>query len=104
MGSRIGYDWSWKADKVYNFNDPDTPKQLLEFRDKWAKKFQESESEPRYYEKYAGFVFEYGGRAYKVSAGEFGESSSVFSMFSYEMQNELIEMGAEKVFYTGMLD
>jgi len=104
MGSRAGNEWTWKVEQVHTFNDSGTPKELIELRDKWNKKFQELSLEPKYPEKYAGFVFEYQGLAYKVHAGDFGESDSVFARCSREIENELVEMGAERVFYTGMLD
>lgn len=104
MGSRAGYDWTWEVKQVHKLADPDTPIELIKLRDDWKKKFKELSLEPKWPEKYAGFVFAYNGLAYNVSSGEFGVSDSVFARLSREIQDELVDMGAEKVFYTGMLD
>lgn len=104
MSSRSGYDWSWQVDQVHKFDEDSTPQELKDFRDKWKRILVELSLEPKYPEKYAGFVFEFQGLAYKVSAGDFGEDDSVFARISYEIGEELVKMGAEKVFYTGMLD
>ena len=104
MGSRAGYDWTWEVKQVHKLADPGTPIELITLIDKWKKTFEELALEPMYPEKGAGFVFQYKGLAYDVSSGEFGVSDSVFARLSRQIQDELVDMGAEKVFYTGMFD
>ncbi|OQB25946.1 MAG: hypothetical protein BWY11_00095 [Firmicutes bacterium ADurb.Bin182] len=104
MGSRSGYNWSWQVDKVNRLKESNTPLELIEFQKKWEQKFNELTLEPAWPEKYAGFIFEYRGENYVVYAADFGVSNSVFALLSREMEDELVDMDAEKVFYTGMLD
>ena len=104
MGSRADYNWTWEVKQVHKINEPGVPIELITLRDNWKKKFKELSLEPKYPEKDAGFVFQYNGLAYNVSCGEFGVSDSIFARLSRKIQDELVDMGAEKVFYTGMFD
>ena len=104
MGSREGYDWTWEVKSVHKLAEPGSPSELITLRDNWKNKFKELSLEPKWPEKYAGFVFAYNGLAYNVSSGEFGVSDDVFALCSSKIRDELVDLGAERVFYTGMLD
>lgn len=105
MGSKSGYN-KCQGPVTCLCVDNNIPDKLNSFLIKWTEEAKkQSNYTPQWYVKYAGIVFQYEGKWYALGPEHLGGiSQELFEHLSREMENELVEMDAEDVFYTGMLD
>ncbi len=117
MGSRSGYDKSSGNDVIWLGFQEKMPEVLRCFIDKWtAEAINYTNYQICCPVKYAGIVFRYENIWYRISPGSIGITeetlgglqscwvNEMFENLAGKMGTELVELGAEDVFYTGMMD
>ena len=109
-GYKVGYETLCRTAKPIDIhNHPEEyPPELVDYVLRWERKAEESvkEWQPHYYVKSARIQFRYKGRDYYIYPFiDLGPlTDAFFESLSTGMENELVEMGAEEVFYAGMMD
>lgn len=113
MGYKAGY-FSLSSEELINITDEKLDALPLELREllvelkEVAPIYAESKKDDPffYYVKGAGEVFRYKGICYELSPSFLGVDGYIFGGLMHRMgyEDKLVELGAEEVFYTGMLD
>lgn len=113
MGYKAGY-FTLSSEELIIITDenldtlPQELKELLVELKKAAPLYAESKKDDPffYYVKGAGEVFRYKGKCYELSPGFLDVDGYIFGGLMSRMgyEDKLVELGAEEVFYTGMLD
>mgnify|MGYP000669320416 CR=1 FL=1 len=117
LGSRSGYNKTMGYDVVGLGTAVSMPDVLRSFLKKWTDfAREETDFVPYYYIKYAGIVFRYKNIWYRMGPGSIGiteetlvgsysdVANELFEHFEGKMKTELVSLGAEDVFYSGMMD
>ena len=117
MGSRAGHDKSMGRDNVWLGKGVEMPDELRSFINRWTKEAAEyTDYRPCCPIKYAEIVFQYKNIWYVITPGSIGIKKDMFGEYGYcwvcemfedlagKMEAELVELGAEDVFYGGMID
>ncbi len=113
MGYKAGY-FSLSGEKLIDITDknldtlPQELKELMvELKDAASFYAESKKDDPFfYYVKGAGEVFRFKGICYKLSPGFLNVDGYIFDGLMHRMgyEDKLVELGAEEVFNTGMLD
>lgn len=115
MGSSAGYDKSKGRDNIWLGKGVEIPDELRYFINLWTKKAAEyTNYEPVCPIKNASIVFQYKNVWYIITPGSIGITQNtlgqscwaneIFEHLEGKMEVELVELGAEDVFYGGMID
>jgi hypothetical protein len=115
MGSRAGHDKSMGRDNVWLGKGVKMPDELRYFINLWTKKVEDyTDYEPLCPIKNANIVFQYKKVWYIITPESIGITEDTvgqccwvnekFEDLAGKMENELVDLGAEDVFYGGMID
>lgn len=113
MGYKVGYFSLSRSEfvEITKENLSHLPEELQILLNKWTNKAAEGMEEYDRHDhcpvKYASEVFRYEGVCYRIYPSFFNASEDYFEylMIGYNgMEDELVEIGAEEVFCTAMID
>ena len=104
MGGRSGYIKS-TGEKINGIGTEEkVPPELKILADKWAEIAKHTDFQPEWYVKHANIVFKYKGIWYELSPGRLETSQELFEWLSGKIEEDLIALDAEDIFYRGMID